>query len=138
MNWQVGNSIRVHLLLDTHALLWWLSDDPALTKRARTAIANTRNTVLVSAASAWEIATKVRLGKLPTAAGLAAQFADQIQREGFEMLAISSDHAIRAGLLPGTHKDPFDRMLIAQSQAENLALVSNEVVFDTYGIRRIW
>lgn len=138
MNWQVGNSIRVHLLLDSHALLWWLSDDPALTKRARTAIANTRNTVFVSAASAWEIATKVRLGKLPTAAGLAAGFADQIKREGFEMLAISSDHAIRAGLLPGAHKDPFDRMLIAQSQAENLALVSNEVVFDTYKVRRIW
>ena len=128
----------MHLLLDTHALLWWLSDDGALGKRARSVIANTRNTVLVSAASAWEIATKVRLGKLVSAAALAADFDSYIQREGFEPLPISIDHAARAGLLVGTHKDPFDRMLIAQAQAENLALVSNETVFDPYGVRRIW
>lgn len=128
----------MRLLLDTHALLWWLSDDPALTKRARTVIANTRNTVLVSAASAWEIATKVRLGKLPGAVELVADFAGHLQREGFEVLAISGDHAIRSGLLPGARKDPFDRMLIAQSQAENLTLVSNEAVFDDYGVRRLW
>lgn len=139
MSWQGGSScVPVRILLDTHALLWWLSDDPALTKRARTTIANIKNTVLVSAASAWEIATKVRLGKLPRAAGLVAEFATHIEREGFDVLPISGDHAIRAGLLPGTHKDPFDRMLIAQSQAENLALVSNEAVFDSYAVRRIW
>lgn len=126
------------LLLDTHALLWWLADDPSLSRRARAAIANTANTVLVSAASAWEIATKVRLGKLPTAADLAANFADQMESEGFATLPISSDHAIRAGLLPGHHRDPFDRMLIAQSQAEHLALVSNEEIFDGYGVRRVW
>jgi PIN domain nuclease of toxin-antitoxin system len=108
-------------LLDTHALLWWLSDDPGLTKAARRIIADTRNLVLVSAASAWEIAAKVRLGKLPTAADLAADFAGSLEREGFQMPAISCDHAIRAGLLPGGHKDPFDRMLIAQAQAENIA-----------------
>jgi PIN domain nuclease of toxin-antitoxin system len=128
----------MHLLLDTHALLWWLSDNPALGKRARTAIASTRNTVLVSAASAWEIATKVRLGKLAGAAALAADFDGHVHREGFEALPISIDHAARAGLLAGTHKDPFDRMLIAQAHAENLALVTNEAVFDTYGVRRIW
>ena len=97
-----------------------------------------RNTVLVSAASAWEVATKVRLGKLAGAAGLAADFASYIEREGFEPLPISMDHAARAGLLAGAHKDPFDRMLIAQAQAENLALVSNEDVFDAYGVRRLW
>jgi PIN domain nuclease of toxin-antitoxin system len=128
----------MHILLDTHALLWWLSDDPALGKRARTAIASTRNTVLVSAASAWEIAVKVRLGRLPGAAALAADFNSYIQKEGFEGLPISIDHAARAGLLAGAHKDPFDRMLIAQAQAENLAFVSNEAVFDAYGVRRIW
>jgi len=128
----------MHLLLDTHALLWWLSDDPSLSKHARLAIANTRNTVFVSAASAWEIATKVRLGKLPSAAELAADFATHSEREGFEALAISVGHALRAGLLAGSHRDPFDRMLIAQAQAENLDLVSNEVVFDSYGIRRVW
>ena len=125
-------------LLDTHALLWWLSDDPALTRAARMVIAETRNTIFVSAASAWEIATKVRLGKLPTAADLTTDFAGYLQREGFQILAISGEHAIRAGLLPGPHKDPFDRMLIAQAQAENMPIVSNESLFDTYGVRRIW
>ena len=128
----------MQILLDTHALLWWLSDDPALSRRARTLIANTAHTIVVSAASAWEIATKVRLGKLPGAAELAADFVGQMEREGFEILPISADHAIRAGLLPGGHKDPFDRMLIAQAQAEHLALVSNELAFDSYGIRRLW
>ena len=125
-------------LLDTHALLWWLSDDPALSKPARKFIAETKNTAVVSAASAWEIATKVRLGKLATAAELAADFVGFVEREGFELLPISPDHAIRAGLLPGPHKDPFDRMLIAQAQAEGVPVVTNERVFDAYGIRRIW
>ena len=125
-------------LLDTHALLWWLSDDPALTRTARKVIAETKNTLIVSAVSAWEIATKVRLGKLPTGADLASDFSGQIQREGFELLAISAEHGIRAGLLPGPHKDPFDRMLIAQSQAENVPIISNEAVFEGYGIRRVW
>jgi len=128
----------VRALLDTHALLWWLADDPALSKPARRFIAETKNTVIVSAASAWEIATKVRLGKLPTAAELAADFVGLVGREGFELLPISADHAIRAGLLPGPHKDPFDRMLIAQAQAEGFPIVTNEVVFGAYGIRRIW
>jgi PIN domain nuclease of toxin-antitoxin system len=128
----------VQALLDTHALLWWLSDDPALTKHARKIIAETRNVVFVSAASAWEIATKVRLGKLPSAADLAGDFTGHLEREGFQILAISAEHAIRAGLLPGRHKDPFDRMLIAQAQAENMPVVSNEAVFDTYGLRRLW
>jgi PIN domain nuclease of toxin-antitoxin system len=125
-------------LLDTHTLLWWLSDDPALTKTARKIIAETKNVIFVSAASAWEIATKVRLGKLPTAADLAADFAGHLQREGFQILAISGEHAIRAGLLPGPHKDPFDRMLIAQAQAENMPIISNESLFDFYGVRRLW
>ena len=125
-------------LLDTHALLWWLADDPSLSKLARKFIAETKNTVVVSAASAWEIATKVRLGKLATAAELAADFVGFVAREGFELLPISPDHAIRAGLLPGPHKDPFDRMLIAQAQAEGVPIVTNELVFDAYGVRRIW
>jgi PIN domain nuclease of toxin-antitoxin system len=126
------------VLLDTHALLWWLSDDPALTHRARKVIAEKKNIILVSAASAWEIATKVRLGKLPSAANLAAHFAEIIEQEAFQSLAISASHAIRAGLLPGLHKDPFDRMLIAQAQEENMPIVSNETIFDSYGVRRIW
>jgi len=125
-------------LLDTHALLWWLSDDPALTRTARKIIAETKNTLIVSAASAWEIATKVRLGRLPAGADLVSDFSGQMEREGFELMAISAEHSIRAGLLPGPHKDPFDRMLIAQSQAENAPIISNEAVFDSYGVRRLW
>jgi PIN domain nuclease of toxin-antitoxin system len=125
-------------LLDTRALLWWLSDDPGLSRAARRAIAETRNTLTVSAASAWEIATKVRLGKVPTAADLVSNFSEQIEREGFQLMAISAAHAVRAGLLPGPHKDPFDRMLIAQSQAENIPVISNEAIFDAYGVRRLW
>lgn len=128
----------MRVLLDTHALLWWFSDDPALTRPARKVIAETKNTILVSAASAWEIATKVRLGKLPTAADLAADFVGHLDRDAMQILPISGEHAVRAGLLPGAHRDPFDRMLIAQAQAENLPLVSNEVLFDSYGVRRIW
>ncbi len=125
-------------LLDTHALLWWLSDDSALSRASRKIIADTKNTLVVSAASAWEIATKVRLGKLPTAASLAADFTGNLDRERFQLLSISVEHALRAGLLPGSHRDPFDRMLIAQAQAENLPIVSKEKLFDAYGLRRIW
>ena len=96
----------MHTLLDTHALLWWLADDPALTKPARKAIAATNNVIFVSAASAWEIATKVRLGKLSTATDLVANFAACLEREGFQTLSISGDHTIRAGLLPGPHRIP--------------------------------
>ena len=101
-------------------------------------MADTKNTIVVSAASAWEIATKVRIGRLPSAAALTSDFDGWLRQAGFDHLAISLDHAIRAGQLPGPHKDPFDRMLIAQAQAENLPLVSNEELFDLYGIRRIW
>ncbi len=125
-------------LLDTHSLLWWLTDDPALSKKARRVIEESGNEILVSAASAWEIATKVRLGKLPTATDLAAHFEAQIALEGFRSLPISLHHAIRAGFLPAHHKDPFDRMLIAQAQAENIPIISNEELFDSYGVRRIW
>ncbi len=125
-------------LLDTHTLLWWLSDDSALSRASRKIIADTKNTLVVSAASAWEIATKVRLGKLPTAASLAADFTGNLDRERFQLLSISVEHALRAGLLPGSHRDPFDRMLIAQAQAENLPIVSKEKLFDAYGLRRIW
>jgi PIN domain nuclease of toxin-antitoxin system len=125
-------------LLDTHALLWSLSGDPALTKAAHKIVAEPRNAVFVSAASAWEIATKVRLGKLPTAADLVGDFTGHIERERFQILPISAEHAVRAGLLPGTHKDPFDRMHIAQAQSENMPIISNEALFDAYGVRRIW
>lgn len=128
----------MRLLLDTHALLWWLSGDAHLAPPAREAIQNEASAVYVSAASAWEIATRVRMGKLPGAESLAQDFAEEIREHGFLPLAISVEHGQRAGNLPGPHKDPFDRMLIAQAQADNLVLVSNESVFDHYGVQRLW
>jgi PIN domain nuclease of toxin-antitoxin system len=128
----------MRLLLDTHALLWWLADDPALPASARKHLARAGNTIFVSSASAWEIATKLRIGKLQTAGDLLADFPGYLARERFEGLPISTDHAVRAGLLPGPHKDPFDRMLIAQAQAERLSIISNDTAFDNYGVRRLW
>jgi len=128
----------MRLLLDTHTLLWWLTENSSLPASARKLIANKNSDVLVSAASAWEIATKVRLGKLPMAIDLAHDFSAYLEHERFETLAVSAEHGIRAGLLPGPHKDPFDRTLIAQALAENLAIVSNDAVFDGYGVKRVW
>jgi PIN domain nuclease of toxin-antitoxin system len=128
----------MRVLLDTHTLLWWLDGDRRLSRRARSVIANDGNAVLVSAASAWEISTKVRLGKLPGATQVAAELMTILREQNFEALPMAVDHALRAGNLPGPHRDPFDRMLIAQAQAEDLALVSNERIFDAYGARRIW
>jgi len=128
----------VHLLLDTHALIWWMTENPSLPESVRRLMVDKRNTVVVSAASAWEMATKVRLGRLPASSDITRHFEEYLTQAGFESLAVSAAHGIRAGLLPGPQRDPFDRMLIAQAQAENLTMVSNEVVFDSYGIRRAW
>jgi PIN domain nuclease of toxin-antitoxin system len=128
----------VRLLLDTHALLWWLAGDEALSGPARTAIANGGNEIFVSAASTWEIATKHRLGKLPGVAAIAADLQQAITGQGFTGLPISIRHGQAAGALPGPRRDPFDRMLMAQALADALVLVSNETIFDAYGITRLW
>lgn len=128
----------MRLLLDTHAFLWWLDGDRRLSRKARALIADDRNTVLVSAASAWEISTKARLGKLPGAVDVAADIAGSMTAQGFSALDITILHAQRAGRLPGEHRDPFDRMLVAQAQLEDLPIVSDDGVFDGYGVGRIW
>jgi PIN domain nuclease of toxin-antitoxin system len=128
----------VRLLLDTHAFLWWLDGDRRLSLKARRLIANDTNAVLVSAASAWEITTKSRLGKLPGAQDVAADVVGCIAGQGFVPLDITVLHAQRAGGLAGEHRDPFDRMLIAQAQLEDVAIVSDDRVFDDYDVRRIW
>lgn len=128
----------MRLLLDTHTLLWWFSDDSALPASCRSLIGQMESEVFVSAVSAWEISTKFRLGKLPSAAELVQDFGGYLARDNFHSLLLTSDHGIRAGLLPGPLKDPFDRMLIAQAETERLFIVSNEELFDHYGIRRIW
>ena len=125
-------------LLDTHAILWWFNADAALSPAAHSVMAEVSNSLVVSAASVWEISTKFRLGKLPGAADLIANFRASVEMERFEFLDMTPDHALRAGLLPGPHRDPFDRMLVAQAQAENLPIIGSDRVFDLYGIRRIW
>jgi PIN domain nuclease of toxin-antitoxin system len=128
----------VRVLLDTHAFLWWLDGDKRLPVNVRRLVAEERNTIFVSAASAWEISTKFRLGRLPAAADVAADIAGCIASQGFSPLEITVQHAQRAGGLPGAHRDPFDRMLIAQSQMEDLPIVSNEEVFEECGLNRVW
>ena len=129
----------MRLLLDTHTFLCWVFADARLSRRARTAIEDdTQNQVFVSAASAWEITTKHRIGKLPNAAVVAGDVAGAVAGEGFNELSVSMRHAQRAGGLAGHHQDPFDRMLIAQALLDDLTLVSNERAFDAYGVPRLW
>ena len=128
----------MRLLLDTHALVWWFVDDRRLPEAVHRAITDYQNDVLVSAASAWEVTTKFRLGKLPEAEPLALDIIGSIASQDFQEMPITVDDAARAGSLPGPHQDPFDRMLIAQALARNLLLVSIESHFDRYGVRRLW
>lgn len=128
----------MRLLLDTHAIVWWFSGNSRLPSTARQAISDRANDKLISAASAFEIATKYRLGKMPNVAALANDFRNRITGEGFNELSITHEHALRAGSLPGAHRDPFDRLLIAQAISDDLVMVSNEISFDSYGVRRLW
>lgn len=128
----------MRVLLDTHALLWWLAGDKSLSRRARLVIADEDNEIFVSAASAWEVSTNHRIGKLPGAGPLVVDFAREVRQQGFSELPITLDHGQVAGALPGVHRDPFDRMLVAQAREEKMALVSNDAVFDAFGVERIW
>ena len=128
----------MNLLLDTHVLLWWLLEPSRLSAQARRSVASRHNDVWVSVATGWEILTKYRIGKLPSIGGLAANLFQEVQEEGFEPLSITFQHACLAGSFTHAHRDPFDRMLAAQSLLENLQLVSADPAFDQFGIERIW
>ncbi len=128
----------MRVLLDTHVFLWWLAGDTKLSKKARALVASSQTECLVSAASAWEITTKVRLGKLAGVDAVARDVASAIASQGFEALDIQVVHAQQAGSLPGEHRDPFDRMLAAQAQIEGIPIVSADAVFDAFGVSRIW
>ncbi len=134
---ETGGPLR--LLLDTHALIWWWTDDTRLSAAARSAIMDEANEIFVSAASAWELATKQRLGKLAEVPDAASRFAELIVADGFTSLAINARHALRAGSWPIDHRDdPFDRMLAAQSELEGLTLVTCDAALVAFGCRRLW
>jgi len=125
------------ILLDTHALVWWLEAKENLSRTAREAIEKSETTVFVSAASGWELAIKTQIGKFKSTE-LVRGLEREIQKEGFLDLPISLEHALLAGSLDSPHKDPFDRMLIAQARIEKIPIVSNDRVFDRFSIRRLW
>ncbi len=125
-------------LLDTHALLWWVFDDPKLSTTARDIIANADNEILASAASAWEISTKHRIGKLPEAGDIVRHLPMYLRQARFSELSVSVDDGLLAGNLPGPHKDPFDRMLIAQARLHSLPILTIDPVFRDYGVRVLW
>lgn len=126
------------LLLDTHTLLWWWSGDRRLSDVARKSIADRTNEVFVSSASIWEISTKYRIGKLPEAGTLLPGIDGHVRRSGFIELPISFRHAELAGTMESDHRDPFDRMLIAQAKLEAMPIISADRVFETFDVQIIW
>jgi PIN domain nuclease of toxin-antitoxin system len=125
----------VRLLLDTHTVLWWFSDDRRLPATARTAIADPGNQLLVSAAVGYEISYKQKLGRLPPLPGVLPH---RLLKEGVEILPISLDHALAAGGLPGPHRDPWDRIMMAQALAEGCQMVTADPIFSDYAVRVLW
>jgi PIN domain nuclease of toxin-antitoxin system len=128
----------MRLLLDTHAFLWWVEDDSRLSRKARAAIAEPGNDCFLSLASSWEMAIKISLGKLRLAAPLERFIPEQLAANGFRELAIDFRHVARVSRLPFHHRDPFDRLLVAQALEEDLTVVSADRVFRTYGSSRVW
>ena len=128
----------MRLLLDTHALIWWLDGNTSLSMTARGAILDNRDNIYVSAATSWEIATKLRIDKLALPEHLQSSLAEILAEQGFETLSISFEHARLAGSLPGKHGDPFDRILAAQAIFEGLSVVTKDERIREFGSRTLW
>ncbi len=126
------------LLLDTHALIWFLEDDPKLTVAARDAIEDAANERWVSTASGWEMAIKSQIGKLVLPRPFEVLFPGALEAHGFFILPIQPRHLHRYHSLPLHHRDPFDRLLVAQALADGFGVVGNDAAFDAYGVTRIW
>jgi PIN domain nuclease of toxin-antitoxin system len=128
----------VKVLLDTCTVIWATLAPSSLSQQAKETIADEGNVVLVSAASAWEIATKVRAGKLPGAEKLERDYLEVMEEAGYTQLAIDTESALRAGRLVTEHRDPFDRMIAAQALALDVPVLSPDPQFDQFGVRRMW
>ena len=126
------------LLLDTHAFLWFVAGDTTIGLRGRSLIEDEANEKLVSIVSLWEIAIKSSLGKLPLAKPFAEFIPEQLERNGFEIIGLTVEHTAKVATLPLHHRDPFDRMLVAQCLVENVPLLSSDEPLDAYGIQRLW
>jgi len=122
------------MLLDTHIFLWWLFDDPKLPTGIRRFVKDKNNTIFVSAASVWEIATKFRLGRLPKAAEVAKNVPEWITRAGFESMPVTAEHAQLAGDWNLSHRDPFDRMLAAQAKLEKMPLATVDILLKGFPV----
>jgi PIN domain nuclease of toxin-antitoxin system len=125
-------------LLDTHAFLWFVSDDDRLSSKARSIIKNNNNEVYFSAASAWEMSIKIRLGRLTIEEGLEPFIVKQLAENNFSTLAITIFHSIYTSKLPEIHKDPFDRMIVAQAQVEDLSIISKDKNIKKYSVPVVW
>jgi PIN domain nuclease of toxin-antitoxin system len=128
----------VKLLLDTHVLLWFLQDDPRLSPIAKSIIENRTNQKLVSIATCWEISIKAGLKKLNIGEPASVFLIRELSANNFELLGVELAHALYVESLPHHHKDPFDRMLIAQALLETIPIVSADALFDSYGVTRLW
>jgi PIN domain nuclease of toxin-antitoxin system len=128
----------VRLLIDTHTFLWFALDSPELSSTARDLIIDAENEILLSVASAWEIAIKVSIGKLTLSQPFTLFLPDQLRRNDIELLPVTLPHIQHIATLPFHHKDPFDRMIIAQSLVEKIPLISIDAVFDAYSVQRLW
>ena len=126
------------VLLDTNALLWSLLEPHKLSERALATIKDPETVVLVSSASAWELSIKHQLGKLTSASEVLANFRGHLKRLRADVLVITLEHALRAGTLPTHHHDPFDRMLVAQAQLEEVPVVTNDEAFSSYDVEVLW
>ena len=133
-----GPAHPVKYLLDTHALVWWLYSPTLLSGGAKSAISDPANDILVSSISAFEIANKHRLGKWPEIAALALHFSQIVASQRMRILPLGADDAARAGMLPGRHRDPFDRLLAAQAEAEEAPVVTIDAIVATLGVETHW
>ncbi|MTF39356.1 type II toxin-antitoxin system VapC family toxin [Cyanobacterium aponinum] len=126
------------ILLDTHCWLWWLVEPEKLSQTAIATIQNNQNKLYLSVASIWEIGIKYKLGKLDLPISPEILIPQQMQIDKISSLSISVAHALNASILPSYHKDPFDRMLIAQSQLESMTIISNDSMFNSYNVQVLW
>ena len=128
----------MRLLLDTHTFLWWVSNDPTLSSAARTAISNERNECFLSIASCWEMAIKTSIGKLRLTTTVERFIPEELANNDIKLLSVDFKHVAKVENLPFLHRDPFDRLLVAQALVEKMTFITADDIISDYGVKRIW